>query len=534
MTTSVRAAFAGVAAARPCLDPGHHPLISVVVASRRGLPPALNGAGGTSPPRLSYRTAPVASGAGRRARRESAAALAAAKAAAARPPLTGVGMPSPSAPPSVLAEAPTTATTVGADGDDDDTLAEVASFVIDDDEAGQRLDKILAARFPGQSRSYYQSLLAGGHVSLTEASSSAGGAATSVVPRKATKVRAGDAVRVVLVATAADLPLVPEDLPLDILYEDEHVVAVNKPAGLVVHPAPGNWTGTLVHALAFRYKGLLAMADTAPLPSGGNTDGCGETDVDAGDDFGEWTSMHAASLAAKRPGLVHRLDKGTSGVMIAALTPEAHRGLVSAFSGRRVHKQYVAITAGSAAGAGCVSAELTDPIGRHPTERTKMAVVSVADGGRPAHTLVENLASDDGGVLHVARVTIATGRTHQIRVHTAAMRAPVLGDGLYGSAEVNYRFRTAAPRPMLHASALDVDHPVTGARLELRAPLPADMAHLLRSRIYPTFEAEQPEWAVGGGTPNPAASATAAAAAAAATGTTNATTDTTASNSGKP
>lgn len=529
MTTSVRAAFAGVAAARPWLDLVRHPLSSAVVASRRSLPPALNCAGGAPPPRHSYWTTPVASGAGRRARRESAAALAAANAAAAGPPLTGVGLPSPPAPPSIMAEATTAATAVGADGDDEDTLAEVATFVIDDDEAGQRLDKILATRFRGQSRSYYQSLLADGHVSLIEAASSVGAAVAPVVPRKATKARAGDTVRVVLTATAADLPLVPEDLPLDILYEDEHVVAVNKPAGLVVHPAPGNWTGTLVHALAFRYKSLLAMADMAPPPHGDRASGSGGADADAGDDSGEWTSAHAASLAAKRPGLVHRLDKGTSGVIIAALTPEAHRGLVAAFSGRHVHKQYVAITAGSAAGVGCVSAELTDPIGRHPTERTKMAVVAVADGGRPAHTLVENLASDDGGVLHVARVTIATGRTHQIRVHTAAMRAPVLGDGLYGSAEVNRRFRTAAPRPMLHAAALDVDHPVTGVRLELRAPLPADMAHLLRSRIYPTFEVEQPEWAVGGGTPNPAAPAAPATPA-----TANAMSDTTTSNGGEP
>lgn len=526
MTTSVRAAFAGVAAARPWLRPARHPLSSALVASGRALPPALGGGGGTPPPRRSSRSVPVASGAGRRARRESAAALAAANAAAGGPPLTGVGLPPPPAPASVTAGATTTAPSVGADGDDDDTLAEVATFVVDDDEAGQRLDKVLAARFPGQSRSYYQSLLADGHVTLTEAASSAGAAAAvAAVPRKATKARAGDAVRVVLAATAADLPLVPEDLPLDILYEDEHVVAVNKPAGLVVHPAPGNWTGTLVHALAFHYKGLLTMADTAPPPPGGSADGGDGADADADADggSGEWSSAHAASLAAKRPGLVHRLDKGTSGVMIAALTPEAHRGLVDAFSGRRVLKQYVAITAGSATGAGCVSAELTDPIGRHPTERTKMAVVAVADGGRPAHTLVENIASDDGGVLHVARVTIATGRTHQIRVHAAAARAPVLGDGLYGSAEVNRRFHSAAPRPMLHAAALGVDHPVTGARLELRAPLPPDMAHLLRSRIYPTFEAEQPEWATGGGTPNPTA----------ATATT-ATTATTASDSSGP
>lgn len=502
----MRAAFAGVAAARPWLHPVRHPLSpAAVVASRRALPPALGDAGATPLPRHSSRSVPIASGAGRRARRESAAALAAANAAAAGPPLTGVGLPPSPTPPSVAVRAATAAAAVGADGDDDDTLAEVATFVVDDDEAGQRLDKVLAARFPGQSRSYYQSLLADGHVTLTEAASSAGAAVPATVPRKATKARAGDAVRVVLAATAADLPLVPEDLPLDILYEDEHVVAVNKPAGLVVHPAPGNWTGTLVHALAFRYEGILAMADTTPPPPAGSAHGSDGADADADDGSGEWSSAHAASLAAKRPGLVHRLDKGTSGVMIAALTPEAHRGLVDAFSGRRVHKQYVAITAGSAAGAGCVSAELADPIGRHPTERTKMAVVAVAEGGRPAHTLVENIASDDGGVLHVARVTIATGRTHQIRVHAAAARAPVLGDGLHGSAEVNRRFHSAAPRPMLHAAALGVDHPVTGARLELRAPLPADMAYLLRSRIYPTFEEEQPEWAVGGGTPNPSA-----------------------------
>lgn len=503
MTTPVRAAFAGVAAARPWLRP-RHALSTAAAASRRTPSPPLASAAAPPPPGRRGRTMPSASGSGRRARRESAAALVAANAAAAGPALTGVGVPATADP-----AAPDTgaATARGADGEeDDDALAEVATFVIGEEEEGQRLDKVLAARFPGQSRSYYQMLLADGHVTLTEAGTAptAAGAPPPALPRKATKVRPGDAVRVVLAATAADQPLVPEDLPLDILYEDEHVVAVNKPAGLVVHPAPGNWTGTLVHALAYRYKGLLAMAEVAPPPaSGGAADGEGAA---GGEGAGEWTSPHAASLAAKRPGLVHRLDKGTSGVMIAALTPEAHRGLVDAFSGRRVLKQYVAITAGSAAGTGCASAELTDPIGRHPIERTKMAVVAVADGGRAAHTLVENLASDDGGVLHVARVTIATGRTHQIRVHAAAARAPVLGDSLYGSAEVNRRFHSAAPRPMLHAAALGVDHPVTGERLELRAPLPADMAHLLRTRIYPNFEAEQPDWAggappAGGGAP---------------------------------
>ncbi|OSX68761.1 hypothetical protein BU14_2280s0001, partial [Porphyra umbilicalis] len=500
MTSPMRAAFTGCAAARPWLRP-LHPLSSAASASSR-YAAAAAAAAADRPGRVAAAAArrprhpPVASASARRARRASAAALAeAAAAATGPPPPTGAGVPPAAAavgddPPAAGAEEEV----------DADALSEVATFVIDAEEAGQRLDKVLAARFPGQSRSYYQALVADGHVTVTEG----GGAPASAAPRKAAKLRAGDAVRVVLAPTAAELPLVPEDIPLDVLYEDEHMVAVNKPAGLVVHPAPGNWTGTLVHALAYRYKGILEMVEQPPPPPGGDgTAGCGDgaaadaSAVAADDDgSGEWATPHAASLAAKRPGLVHRLDKGTSGVMVAALTPAAHRALVAAFAARRVDKTYVAITAGSAAAVGCASAEFASPIGRHPTERTKMAVVATADGGRPAHTLVENVASDAAGLLHVARVTIATGRTHQIRVHAAAAKAPVLGDGLYGSAEVNRRFHAAAPRPMLHAAALGLDHPVTGERLELHAPLPADMAHLLRSRIYPTFEAEQPEWAV--------------------------------------
>lgn len=305
-------------------------------------------------------------------------------------------------------------------------------FHVTPEESGTRLDKSLASRLPTVSRSYLQTLLDLGHVQIN------GSVATS----KSRKTAAGDVVQVRMVTPERELPITPEDIPLDILYEDDHIVAINKPAGMVVHPAPGNWTGTLVHALTFRYDSLRA-------------------------------------IGGPRPGIVHRLDKGTSGVLLAGLTAEAQRGLMELFARRRVRKEYIAITVGNPAGSGCVSRTIDEPIGRCVTDRMRMAVVSEDSGGRRARSRVSVVGKDVRGLLHVCRVEIESGRTHQIRVHMRHVDAPVVGDEVYGIEHVNRRFRKAAGRTMLHAEGIGLEHPVTGNWMEVCAPVAEDMKMLV-------------------------------------------------------
>jgi 23S rRNA pseudouridine1911/1915/1917 synthase len=324
---------------------------------------------------------------------------------------------------------------------------EVAAFVVGDDQAGERLDRVLTAHYAGQSRTYFQVLIDEGLVRVN-------GDVMTVKKRKAV---AGDDVEVEFVTPQRELPLAAEDIALDILFEDEHMVVVNKAAGMVVHPAPGNWTGTMVHALAGRYSDHLA-------------------------------------LGGARPGIVHRLDKGTSGVIIAARTADAHRRLTEMFAARTVEKTYVAITVGSPAATGCLSCVLDAPLGRSPTDRARMAVVAEEAGGRRARSVVEVLGADARGLLHVVRVGLETGRTHQIRVHLRHARAPVLGDDVYGAFDVNRRFRSAAPRPLLHAQRLRFSHPFTGAEVDVSARLPDDMRSLLEGSVCPDFAARFPDW----------------------------------------
>lgn len=318
------------------------------------------------------------------------------------------------------------------DDTDTDPETEPEIFHVTSIEAGKRLDKMLATRFPSVSRSYLQTLLDDGHVLIN---------GNPGAP-KSRKTTAGETVEVRFVTPERELPITPEDIPLDILYEDEHLVAINKPAGMVVHPAPGNWTGTLVHALTFRYASLREMG-------------------------------------GPRPGIVHRLDKGTSGVLIVGLTAAAQRGLMNLFASRQVLKEYVAITVGNPAGPGCVSRTISEPIGRSPTDRLRMAIVPEDAGGRSAKSRVRLVGKDSRGLLHVCRVEIESGRTHQIRVHLRHAEAPVLGDELYGAHNVNKRFRTAAKRAMLHAERLKFEHPVSGAEIDVRARVAEDMRTLV-------------------------------------------------------
>jgi len=216
----------------------------------------------------------------------------------------------------------------------------------------------------------------------------------------------------------------PEAIPLEILYEDEDLAVINKPAGMVVHPAPGHHTGTLVHALLGRGGGWSAVG------------------------------------GVMRPGIVHRLDKGTSGLIVVARNDASHRALSSQLKDRSLSRTYMAIVRGRVKGD---AGELEGPIGRDPKERKRMAVVS---GGRYARTRYQVVERRGGHTL--LRCDLDTGRTHQIRVHLAALGHPVTGDAEYGGGEAGVW------RPLLHAWRLRLRHPRTGEEMSFEAPPPAD------------------------------------------------------------
>lgn len=285
----------------------------------------------------------------------------------------------------------------------------------------ERADKVLAAHFPEYSRAALQRAFDAGLVAL------AGGAIERKHP-----VGAGDVITFSLPETRpATLRAV--EIPLQILFEDEHLLAVNKAAGMVVHPGAGTGEDTLVHALLAHCRGQLS--------------GIG----------GE-----------ERPGIVHRLDRETSGVILVAKHDAAHRGLAAAFARRDVVKEYLALVAGVPRAA---AGRIEKAIARHPTQRHRMK--AVATGGRPARTdwtVLETWARWAARV----RCRIHTGRTHQIRVHLSSCGHPLLGDPVYGFRETSVP--VAVPRVMLHAEHLVITHPITGRRLELRAPVPADFA----------------------------------------------------------
>ena len=293
-------------------------------------------------------------------------------------------------------------------------------IVITDDEAGNRIDKILANRYKEvRSRSYFQYLINEGNVLLDGKS-----------VKKRTRPEVGDEIQILFVLTP-EIDVTPEDIPLDIIYEDDDIIVINKPAGMVVHPAPGNWTGTFVNALLYHCKELDAT----------NT---------------------------MRPGIVHRLDKETTGVLIAAKNAKAQQGLVDQFSSRQVYKEYLAICLGNPG-----NTTIEQPIGRHPVHRKKMAIVET---GRHAKTHVETMACN--GKISAVKIILETGRTHQIRVHLKHQGAPVLGDATYGNASSNTHYKVT--RQLLHARVLSLKHPVTGEELTFEAPAPSDMQPFLK------------------------------------------------------
>ena len=283
---------------------------------------------------------------------------------------------------------------------------------------GERLDKALATSVTEFSRSYLQQLLETGLVTLN------GKLCTKV----SQKVKAGDSISLELRPTPQSQAFKPEAVDFAIAYEDAHLLVVNKPAGLVVHPAPGNWSGTLLN-------GLLAH------------DPC--------------------FLLVPRAGIVHRLDKDTSGLMVVAKTREVMDALVRAIAAREVSRQYLALAHGAWVGAKHRTVDA--PIGRDPRNRLRMAVVDLASqSGKTARTDFELLASDASSSF--VRCILHTGRTHQIRVHMAFIGHPLVADSVYGGTP-----RYGLERQALHATRLAFLHPVTGKQLQFDAPLATDM-----------------------------------------------------------
>jgi len=296
-------------------------------------------------------------------------------------------------------------------------LSEETSFVLPPEEAGERLDRALAARFPQLSRAQLQRLIRSGAITVNDA-----------VVRPAYRLTPGDRITV----TFPEEPTVrPESLPLDIVYEDEYLLVVNKPAGMVVHPAARIVSGTLVNALLAHCP---QMADVGGLD---------------------------------RAGIVHRLDRETSGLIVVAKNPEAHAALQRQFKRRLVRKTYVALVEGQVHPREGI---IEVPIGRDPKDRTRMAVSRT---GRPAVTQYRVVEVFPQYTL--LEVRPHTGRTHQIRVHLAWLGYPVVGDRVYGR-----RRQTLLPdRHFLHARELAFTHPITGEKLVLSAPLPPELAALL-------------------------------------------------------
>ena len=306
--------------------------------------------------------------------------------------------------------------------------------------ANLRLDRYLAELYPALGRSAVARAITAGAVTVNGAAAKPG-----------QRLRAGDLIEGEIAETPPVGPApVAEAIPLDIVYQDDDLLVIDKPPGLVVHPAPGHPSGTLVNAI------LGLWRDPLPAESAVGADDTGDGEDGDGD--------------GQRPGIVHRLDRETSGLLVVARTAAAQRALQRQMAARTTLKQYLALVLGRPdSDRGAIEA----PIGRDPRDRKRMAVVAT---GRPSVTHFRVAESLPGHTL--LDVTLETGRTHQIRVHLAAIGHPVAGDPLYGRRE-GALARLGLRRQFLHAYRLDIDHPTTGQRLSFRRDLPPDLAEPL-------------------------------------------------------
>lgn len=297
---------------------------------------------------------------------------------------------------------------------------------------GDRIDRWLSKNLSDLSRSYLQKLIEQGNVIVNN----------EVCTNKKIKVKTGDRLQI-SIPPSQPLELEPEPIELDILYEDESLIIINKPAGLVVHPAPGHETGTLVHGLLYHCSNLAGIG------------------------------------GIKRPGIVHRLDKDTTGAIVVAKTDFVHQQLQAQIKQKTAQREYLGVVYGvpnnkQELGEKTDQGTINLPIGRHPIDRKKMAVVTVEKGGRDAVThwqIVERL-----GNYTLVKFRLETGRTHQIRVHSSYIGHPILGDPLYSS---NRSIGVNLSGQALHAYQLSLTHPVTEKIIKVTAPLPPEFTKLL-------------------------------------------------------
>lgn len=293
-------------------------------------------------------------------------------------------------------------------------------FIVSEESEGERVDKYLTMLMDSLSRSYLQKLLKESHVTVDGQ------------PVKANyRIKTEDAVRVLLPPLITP-DILPENIPLDILYEDEDVIVVNKPKGMVVHPAPGHYSGTLVNALLYHCDNLSGINGVL------------------------------------RPGIVHRIDKDTTGSIIACKNDAAHASIASQLKEHSIVRKYHAIVCGRLPD---MEGTIHTRIGRHPTDRKKMAVVR--EGGKDAITHYRVLQQFEKYTY--VECVLETGRTHQIRVHMASIGHPLLGDEIYGTPSKQYKLQGQC----LHAKILGFSHPSTGKYVETDAPLPSYFEHLL-------------------------------------------------------
>jgi len=285
------------------------------------------------------------------------------------------------------------------------------NFLITKKKESIRIDKLLADKFKAKSRTYFQYLLNNDSVLVN---------GQKVKKRFIPKI--GDEIEIFFQALQ-DISLKAENIPLDILYEDEHILAINKPSGMVVHPACGNWTNTFVNALLYHCKNLLCLDDEI------------------------------------RPGIVHRLDKNTTGVLLAAKTQIAHQNLINQFKNRKIKKKYLAIVINKPE-----NQIINLPISRHPYKRKEM---TINGKGKEAITEIKILAYNDK--LSLVLAIPKTGRTHQIRLHLKKINSPILGDNVYGNKNFNNNYKI--DRHLLHAYILEFFHPINNEPMKLTAPI---------------------------------------------------------------
>lgn len=300
---------------------------------------------------------------------------------------------------------------------------ESIEWLIEEETVGLRLDIFLSDHCQELTRSYIQRILSEGGVSVN----------SSVCLTKNYRLRLADKVEMIIPEPIA-LDVLPEPIPLDIYYEDAHVLVVNKPQGMVVHPAPGNYTGTLVNALLFHIQDLSSINGVI------------------------------------RPGIVHRIDKDTSGLLMIAKTDLAHKALAEDLKIHAIERRYLALV------HGIVKTEqgtIQLPIGRHPQNRLKMAVLKT--GGREAVTHYKVLHHYAGSKMTLLEMTLETGRTHQIRVHLSHMNHPIVCDPVYGIPKEKIKHSGQ----LLHAAVLGFTHPFSGERMRFEAPLPDYFAEVL-------------------------------------------------------